>query len=566
MAKHVIKIGSAYKAAFESICELVRGGCISPAIVTSAEENRIETPDNTFIFDSSFASIRTANTIGMTDGGATWFHVFRGGEVDSQIAAWHNLIESVAQDYHKKYSLFEFRHTTEKLTPEEQQKNHQLIESLILTLWPDFPSFNIRDGARNEGEEDIYGISVCLSVSGGTGESVPVLAKIYFRRVADRLFAIPREEAGLIDAYLHRIAEKNTASGEVQRAAGDTDEMMIDQSIGALRRLIRTAGEFTSCLLIEDEEDCKTINAMVRNGPNDFVKLECTDIKPLGISHVRWQNACYKVMQGERPAFKVLVGVNGNITLSCINCGGEVLVDGNRITCTLTEEDGTTKTQVITLNPTLDHMGLTPEDLDMIRQHSNISKHYLSMRCSETKRRMGRECNRLVCASQLMDFSHDPENPILKCADCPYPEVLYMDRSGVSSLTRTLKFAQDRLVSEPMIATADTFVCRSCGESFSLDAKRKNNLCAFCSTAADRVATAAIKSTGEEKTTYRRYASLLPLHTRLLTPNGRKFCYERTDMLLFVMDKKCYIVKKVDIPESGAIKAPARLEVLEDRT
>lgn len=565
MAKQVIKIGSAYQAAFESISELVRGGCISSTIVTSADKDRIETPDNTFIFDSSFASIRTANTIGMTDGGATWFHVFRGGEVDSQIAAWHNLIESVAQDYHKKYSLFEFRHTSDKITPEEQQRHHQLIESLILTLWPDFPSFNVREGNRSEGEEDIYGISVCLSVSGGTGESVPVLAKIYFRRVADRLYPIAREEAAVINEHLNRIAEKNTSSGEVQRAPGDTDEMMIDQSIGALRRLIKNAGDFTNCLLIEDEEDCKTINAMVRNGPNDFVKLECTDIKPLGISHVRWQNACYKVMQGERPAFKVLVGINGNLTLSCINCGGETLVDGNRIVCTI-EEDGTTRTQVITLDPTQDHMGLTQEDLDLIRQYSNISKHYLSMRCGETKRRMGRECNRLVCASQLVDFAHDPANPILKCADCPYPEVLYMDRAGTSTLTRTLKFAQDRMHGEPMIPVAETFVCKSCGESFSVDAKRRNNLCAICSTASDKLSTPTDRSTEEEKATYRRYATLLPLHTRLLTPNGRKFCYERTDMLLFVMDKKCYIVKKVDIPESGAIKAPARLEILEDRT
>ena len=114
-----IFIGREYEKAFESICSLVSNNCIDKNIVTEADFARKEIRESgtniVYRYNSQIQSLDNGNEVGMIENGASWFDSIRTGKSDNDNASWMKLIESVAFNYHKKYSFVEFQQKEDEL-------------------------------------------------------------------------------------------------------------------------------------------------------------------------------------------------------------------------------------------------------------------------------------------------------------------------------------------------------------------------------------------------------------------------------------------------------------------
>ncbi len=549
MAKTYITIGKEYQSAFDSICVLFENGCIDKSIIERVDSahTRIETSEFVFSYDDTSAYIRTEQEIGMTKKGATWFDVFRGGETNNEMAAWHNFIESVSRDYHKNYSLFECEYEKEALTERELAKFIRIGEDFMRVFYPEMHSISIAELVGEAATEDVYVINLRVSLSSGTGESKPVLAKAFFRRSNDKFKPITSAEAEKMDDFLDSIIENRDGAGVL-----GTDSSMIDQSLEALEMLISDSKTFTKCVMIDEKCDCDAVNAMVKSGPNEHVTLECTEIKPLSISHVRWSNNCFVIANEGKPVFNMVVSVDGKITVNCVGCGAVSIVDSGEIV--------TGGGKKILLNTDAKNFGLTDKEILEIKKNSEIAQHYMPITCSETKRRTGFSCTKYLCKNNAINLG-EQENPDYRCKDCPFPESVYTYPDGRRALTKNLVYALDKM---EMVDKKETFTCSSCKRSFTLDSAQTGvrggkGLCSFCASVLRQ--SQSLEPTAEKDyALYKRYAQMLPVGVRLKTKASRKSAFEREDVILFVMGEKRFMVKKTDVKNAGTLKSPVEIE------
>ncbi|MBQ7879977.1 MAG: hypothetical protein IJ317_04950, partial [Clostridia bacterium] len=138
---------------------------------------------HSYRYDEEVANARFAGegdgdgtvTQGFTAQGATWFAGLRGDEsAVSPDANWQNLMFQVAQDYHKQYSVLEYK----------QQENDGVDQKLARAIVNDFlelfhRDFSVADkrpsvrveatsGKDSEAEtQDVYGLSLRLALNGG---------------------------------------------------------------------------------------------------------------------------------------------------------------------------------------------------------------------------------------------------------------------------------------------------------------------------------------------------------------------------------------------------------------
>lgn len=544
MAKTIITIGSEYGDAFESICALVENGSVDAEVVerVDVKHTEIETAGHIFRYDPALPYIRTNEEIGMAKDGATWFKVFRGGKVDNDMATWHNLIERVASNYHKNYSLFECDHHHDPLTSAQVATYAQAGQRIVNALWGEIGDISVVEGDSEKGIENIYCVFLRASISGGTGEARPVLCKVFFRQEKNGFVPVERAEAETVASFLDELAEKTPEKKDYQ-----TDGAMIDLALGALENLLYGEDEttFDKCVLIENSEDCETINAMVKNGPNEFVVLECSEIKPLGVAHVRWRNDSLTVTHEGKDAFYLTVSVNGKITLRCASCESDPIIRNNIIVAY--DEDGAPVEFEIDANKA--NLGFGNADLEFIKRNSAVKDHYTKIQCPELRRRIEKPCVKFVCKVNAQNFGDD-ENPVLRCLDCPYPEVVYTDANGAKKLTKDLKFAFDKM---DMVSAKNTFTCSVCGKTFTRAVQRKasgiagEKFCPLCASVMTLQLNKDETPTQEQKETYERYKKALPLSVRAFTPSKRKFAIEREDVIMFVLDDKVYRFDKYSI-------------------
>lgn len=551
MAK--IIIGKQYEKAFQSICRLVEGGCIPSDIVRSADGREIVTDAYTFEYaggGGADARGDAGRTGGMTEEGATWFAALRGKKHDDGTAVWLNLIENVAAAYHKRYSLIEYKQNARTVSNKEKENCRRALENIVARFFGELSAPEIREGSREDDTEDIYGVSLRVELTGGTGAAVPVLGKVYFRRNGKKLQPLYEEEAKKIDEYLYTVIP----SGDGGRKPDDSDSSeTIDAVLGAMDNLLygRIGGsDLTRCLCFSSEEDARTVNELSEKVSHDDVRLECMAVNTLGISHVRWINSSYKVFSSGKAVLRATIGLNESISLYCLNCSGAALIENNRISYSFTDENGDAQERTVMLDTRREDLGITDEDAEEIGKYSELARHLKHVACFDNPRHAG-GCSRCVCAGQTENFGTE-EDPVYKCKDCPYPEIVFVDDAGVRRYTPRLVFARDRMT---MVDRSEAQVCDCCGRSFSKESM-EGRLCSFCHGAAKAYG----NEKEEAKRRYKKYAHVFSPFVRLKYLGKEKLCFEEEDVLLFLLGNDRFTFDKLEIGEYGYIAKPHKVQ------
>lgn len=551
-----IIIGKEYEKAFGSICKLVAGGCVPEDVVKSADGKRIVTDAYVFEYsgDEKGLNVQGGADIGagMTDEGATWFASLRGEHYDDGTAVWLNLIERVAASYHKKYSLLEYKQSARRVSEEEKDRQYNDVNCILSTLFPELTDVDIREGKEDEGVEDIYGVSLRIELSGGTGASVPVLAKVYFRKRGRKLIPLYREESEKVDKYLYEIIPSEAGKKQKQPDSSDASET-IDAVLDALGNLLygKTKGyDLTRCMYFSDSVDEKIVRELTEKVSHDNVKLECTSVDTLGISHVRWINASYIVVMGEKPVLRFTAGINNSYSLFCLNCNNGTLIENNRISYVRKDENGEEEEVTLFIDPEAgEGLGFDGEQLEEILSHGEFLGHLMRMSCPENPR-VHNGCGRFVCRADMENLGTE-EAPVYKCKDCPYPEVVFHSEDGTKKYTPSLAFARDKMT---LVEKSQVSVCDCCGRSFSHE-KMHGQICEFCYEAT--ASRGADKEKAKKK--YRRYAQMFSLATRLKYLRKEKLCFEEEDVLLFVLGNDRYVFNKMGLEPYGFVAKPRKV-------
>lgn len=539
-----IIIGREYEKEFESICALYEGGFLSPEVhIKKARGNIIETPLHTFEYSESEhgvngAGIGEERALTFTSEGASWFAPLRGEAFDSGNSDWKQLIMDVAADYHKRYSLIEFRQTKDKRAlADESTLREKFKVGFIDRVFDDAYAYAISENRLTE-PENYYAVSMRLEINGG-GESAPLLGKIYFRETADGDFLpITFREAGRIDKYIESaVPAEDDGSGD-----GIVDVALVGRVLTGLEKSFKS-GKFARCVSFNAKYRAAIDGMLSQLATSEVKSLECTNVKVLGISHVEWEKSVYNVTYRGRTVLKFIVGLNGYITLQCVNCGGEtVLIDGNVIRF---KDDKAPAGCNTVIDFGAENLGLISDDIEAIKEHGEIADHLFTVSCPENQR--NGDCYRVVCASQSVSFADGQR----KCLGCRYPEIIYSDifsdKAEEGKYTPTLHYAADSM----SLVDKETVKCKCCGREFDKSSLSAAGLCAFCRRR---------DTSPEARALYRKYGNMLDISTRLKHLRSPKYCTEDGNIILFELGDDRYVFDKLNAKEYGFIKKPEKVK------
>lgn len=544
MAK--IIIGNEHAAEFDSIKKLYNGGFLSDKVnIKRVTDREIVTLENTFVFAEDRYGIGSGtgaeSELRFDKNGASWFSGLRGGAFDSSSADWEQLIADVAADYHKYYSLIEFRRTVGEAYGQADaafKTARRVTELFIERVFGNGCTLSDKYSAESE---NFYAVSLRLDINGGA-ESVPVLGKMYFRKDASGGYTpMLKREASAVDGFIatvvpgensDRLAESNTLIdgdlvGGVLGAAGDVFE----------------SGDGAEYLLFDDVYAKKIEDMLDKLATNDEKELECTSVTVLGISHVEWQNLAFPVYKNGAKALKLVIGLNDAVGIYCTNCdaAGVALADNNVV---LFGDDERNGRYVIDVNKP--DLGFTDGDIGYIRNNALLKDHLFSVSCPDNPRNA--YCIRTVCASQAVSYKDGKDGSIRKCKNCPYPEVVYRDvfdyASPNAALTHTLNLDEQAF----RLTDKKTSVCKCCGRSFF--AARGETLCRLCS---------ETEFTEHGKKLYKKYGKMLSPGVRFKHLFSKKCCREDSNMIVFELANDRYVFDKLGACEYGLIDPPKKV-------
>ncbi|MBR5439352.1 MAG: hypothetical protein IKV61_03955 [Clostridia bacterium] len=544
MAKNRIFVNKEYEKAFNSICELIKGDCFR-GLGWKVNGDIIDDGIYEYQLTSVYSQEREKVKHGFSDDGATWFKALRGQEVNNNDAIWTSFIETAGVEYHKRYSVVEYqqKNRTRDEKEKEFENNKKTIEQFTELFFPEFHQRTELKEVSGEGiKEDIYGVSMRIELSGGTGASLPVLCKVYFSKSGRTVTPITSFAAQEIDLNLSEIIPEESIEESVL-----SGESAIDTTLNAVDRLINNSeSNFADYLCYSDKSDKLAVKNLLAQLSHNEIKLECQRVDVLYITHIATTTFLYDVFHMGKPLFRLSTGLNKSLTLSCLNCGAEEkLVESNVITY---EKNGVEQVAMLSLG--LKNFGLTEEQIEDIKNFSKLKEHYLHVSCPLAHR--GQDCSTVKCKSQLFDADNS-SGVLYKCKDCPYPEIVYTSLTGEKKYTPFMIFAKDAMtLLDAKSEELKPVKCNNCGRYFTSRAMKNKN-CTICSEANVSMGTES------QKALYKKYKNLLPIGARVLVKNSTKFCLEDEEVIIFVVGTKQYMLNKLNVKENGYFDKPTRI-------
>lgn len=545
----LIKIGYEYKNEFESICKLYKRGFLSDKVnIKRVTDTEIVTAANTFVYCDDEHGVNGAgdgaeSELKFDKNGASWFSGLRGAKFDSSSSDWEQLIADAAADYHKYYSMIEFRQNTES----RRMEMGDTLSALLKKFNNDFLK-PVLDGGFVTSEnyttdaENFYAVSMRLEINGGA-QSEPLLGKVYFRKTRNGKYVpIKRTEARGIDDYIAAAVPSDGGSN-----ADAHNEIVDGQLVGDVLNSADVLFGDENCAdyILFNSKYTEKIEGMLKLlATSDEKELECTHVTVLGISHVEWQNFAYAIKKHGKNVLKLVVGLNNSISLYCTNCSkdGVALIENNNV---LFDEDKFDGSYYLDFDEP--KLGLDETAIADIKTMSLFSEHLLTVSCPDNPR--NRDCARTICAKQAVEYVGAEGETVYKCKGCPYPEVVYrniFDGAGDGGkLTVTLNLDEQAFE----LTEAKTKRCKCCGRTFS-EFSGKSGYCRLCSSGTDP---------DEGKKLYKKYGKMLGLGIRLKHLFSAKYCKEDSNIIIFKLGNDQYVFDKLDANEFGYIEAPKKV-------
>lgn len=564
MAK--IFVGNEYKSTFDSIVKMYSEGYTPQGLIVNAGDDRIITQSQEFILTRDKDTRNDESVDAKIDNdGASWFAVFRGSAPKNHNAEWLDFVEKIKQHFHKNFSLVEYSPHEDSTDQKEVEIHKQRIEEFLRLFYPDYV-FEVAECKGEEKSEDIYGASLRLEITDGTGEAVPILGKVFFRKTAKQIIPFDKKEAEEISKSLLSFdkTQENFKPSQNSRALTDTVIEALDKLTKNNLSDANSTKYLDDCLVLAGETDTLTIKSMVDRGPNENVRLYCRSLTVMNISHVKWQNESYDIKLGGKTVLKAVIGIGGRLDLSCNNCkSGAMLVDSGKIHYSF---GGKKKVLVTSLD--MANFAIPSEILEEVKESGVFSSHIKRISCQENIR-VGSSCVRYVCKGDIVELDDTlaPDAKICKCKDCPYPEVTFACDDNVKRLTSNLAFARDKMT---LVPRSNIVKCSCCGRTYYSDAepKPKKYMCDFCAIAKTGIKGIEYNDYAKGNKLYRKYAGMLPLSLRMRYAKNRKYCKEDEDCILFIIEnskkQNANIVYKFDKDKLGAkgfLPSPEKIEL-----
>ena len=559
-----ITIGAEYRETFASLVKILRAGCVDVAgayVKTDGGKDVICTNTAEYVYDDRASSASGGKvSVKMSGDGASWFAPVRQGKAfDDGMSEWIAFISNVARGFHNKFPIIEYKQCDGSGNADGN------VEKSILKVINRF--FDRRDVTvvkgrdKDKGSEDIFGASVKLELSGTGQAHHVVMCKIYFRRTSSAITPIAYAEAAQINARLEEAQDNNDPI-----TLSDTGGEQINTvTVNAVSDLVNDGEKFKECLCFstrqvlnpatgryEDNYDLKTYKALAKRAVSNNAAVTCVSVQVLGISHVKWINDYYEVLFGGKSYLQVIVGFGGSISLRCVNCSGGDMITSNTVNYSFKDQNGEKHAESVTLDFTRDDLGVNDEKLAEIKKYSEFANHLLTVSCNLSNR-FGKQCVSCVCRSRMVSVGG-----VAKCADCPYPEVVYTDYTGdgrIKYLTDRLTFVNDRLA---MALTENTARCSRCGRAFtkeSIEQSSSKGQCLLCSGIENLSGSERIKA----KKLYSKYKNAFSQAVRFKHLFDSKYCVEDETALVFALGSETYVLSKLSLNENGFIASPVRI-------
>lgn len=538
-----IQIGNEYGKTFDSIVKLYEEGCVEDGVITKIDGDRIITPSHEFTLSRGKVSKGgVEKRASINENGATWFGAFRGEKVKNDTAEWLMFVETIKEHFHRNYSVLEYRPKIKKLSDEYVDSQIKLIENALNCFYDGY-GFEIKRVDEKEGLEDVYGASFRMEITDGTGEAVPVLGKIYFRKKGSAYIPYGNDEAALIDAHITKNFDKEDDGEKFLKNSGALTDIVVNE----LDKLVNSKdSDISSYLVFTDLTDKSAVEFMVEKGPNDNVELTCLSLSLLNIFHFKWRSDIYDILLEDRVALKASVGLGGRLTITCNSCSGKTpLIESGKITLTV---NGVKKS--VNIDAAKADLNLTEAAIETAKDYL-FSKHLSRISCNENARLAGL-CTKYVCNDDTV-IINAKNGSVCKCKNCPHPEVIFKCEDGVVRYTKDLVFVRDAMTLMPKEQTVQ---CSCCGRTFTKDGEDKKYICDFCKVAVRGLDSLDDTEFTRGKNLYRKYRGLLPLTMRIKSVKRKKYCQEDEDCIMFVIDKNVYIFNKDSASDSGFLKAP----------
>ncbi len=569
---HII-IDSEYAEVFESIIKIkTETSCANNIIVytqnTPGQDKIIQTQTHTFVLphDPTNSRRQASQVLEFTEDGATWFEQLRTGKsANDGTAEWNSLIDTVKENFRRQYSFVECEQKDigKRFDVKIADYEKQLIRLLDLLSDGDGSSYVLGRGDAHS--EDIYCISLRIELSGGAGQDVPVLSKVYFRKNEGVFSPIISDEGKQIGENLSSVGDENAHS----TFSSESTIEVIDGALRALEHLIK--GEmslsFTQAVCFSNKRDIDEVSRLRENSAHDNSTLECHRVEVIGISHVKWRSPSFVVYRDNARVMRATFGLSGSVSLLCLNCGNE-MVSNSHIICEFKDDEGNeielipldmSKSDVdFGLNTFAENYSFANGLISKIKKDGPLA-HHLNP-CKHAKE-PGVNCDRCICKSDRTKVCWYPldgvsteesgAEGIYLCKDCPHPKVVFFDgRDNDRKYFSNLVFARDKLTMKPQ---ADTEICACCGRRFTTDhlkTEGASKICQFCYTARNS------SDNKDAQKLYKRYQGVFSPAQRLKYAGKAKACFEQYDIILFVMGDDCYVINKTDINKRGYLAKP----------
>lgn len=508
--------------------------------------------------------------LGFTKEGATWFECLRGSGVTSAENQWQSFMETVANAYHTAYSIVEYKQQKAHI---DRDKAFDKASKLMHLLYPkmnlDKGSFmEITDKKTLENEAvDVYGITIRLALYPGTGAPKRVIGKLYLSGRTNKNTRTLRLDFMKKEA-IEKFEDKfNSLNQDELGHTGDNNEIPIDADsirTNVLTKLDEIVSDkrvhFTEFFYVSEQDKAEIEGLLKLTAHNDEV-LMCSELKVLGISHIKWQTSTFDILVDGKHSFRMNFDLNDSITLKCLNCDtNNLLVRDDQIVLFSKEEDREIGTVKYIYNEEMD-----PEELELIRQQGLCNLHRYRVTCSIPG--FDFRCERYRCYSQVFNSyvvtdeqgKEKRVNCNMLCNDCYNQEfVSYDQETGQPVPTDKTVLAVDHNGEKKMLLREKTRECPFCKSRLQ---KGKDKYCSDACRSAYQMREKTSKEMKEVKESegysdarklYRQYAQTIPLGKRL--GFKKKLAYGTRERVFLIVGTKAYQFDKLTVEETGRLK------------